>query len=210
MSELFDELQADLQQEKLQEVWKKIGKLLVGISAAVILVTIGYQILEHRRISVAMERTDKYLGAIESAKRGDIKTALAVLDELSSDESSPYYGIAMLKKAALQNAEDNKEGAAATYAKLAEKNDAYGQIAKLYADPKKQVATGDKTTPFHHLLKEREGWQKIEDGKQSEGIAIFTALYQDRNVPPSLRARMQEVLHHLSPDKLLEAGKTDE
>lgn len=211
MSELFKELEDDLKQERLDKLWKKIGKTLIGISGGIVLITIGYQVLEHRHESIAMERTDAFLAAIESAQKGDDKAAMTSLDTLTQDEGSSYYGLAMLKKAALQKSAGDDAGAAATYQKLAEKSDAYGQLAKLYTDTgAAPVVSGDKHSPFFRQLEERRAWQLLEQNKKPEAVAILASLYHDETSPAPQRARLQEVLQHLAPETLLATGKTNE
>jgi hypothetical protein len=205
MSELLQELEDDLRQERWMHLWKRTGKVLVGISVAIVLATAAYEALEYRHQSVSMERTELYLKGLERMKLQDAKGALEQFDKLAADTSSPYYPLAMLRKAQVYVARGEKDKAIETYKTLAQKEDAYGQLAKLYAsaDGKPVVAPADRTSPFYYSLRELQGWQLVEQGKKDEAVALFAELYEDLSAPPSLHARLREALLQLAPEKLL-------
>ena len=205
MSELLRELEEDIRQERIDKLWKHGGKVLLAISAAIILVTAAYELLEYRHRSVAMERTDIFLAGVEHAKSADYNGAIAQFDKLTQDEKSSYYGIAMLKKAAAQVAAGDKEGAIKTYKTLSAQPGIYGQLAKLYASADGTIvdAPDDKSAPFYYSLRELKAWQLFDKGKKDESIKLFVDLYQDTSAPPSMHIRVREALQQVAPEKLL-------
>lgn len=205
MSELLQELEADLREERWQRLWKKSGKTLIAISVAIVLATAAYEALKYRHQSVSMERTDIYLAGMEHMQQQDFAGAITQFDLLAADSGSSFYPLAMLRKAQAQVGMGQKEEAIATYKKLAEKDDAYGQLAKLYAaaDGKEITPPTDRTQPFYYSQRELYGWQLLEQGKKEEAIGVFLEMYNDLAAPPSLHARLREALLQLAPEKLL-------
>ena len=201
MNELVREIEEDIRRERYEKLWNSFGKLMVGISITVVLVTIGIVLVQDRRHTQATEKTMQMIKAIDRMNAEDFKGAIALLDGLAQDMSSDYYGPAMLRKAQAQKAAGDESGAQKTYETLAAKEHVYGQLAKL-AVSDKDIPAPDTNTPFYYTQRELQGWQLMEHGKKDEAIAAFNALYADPVTPPSLRERMQEVLQHLAPDSL--------
>ena len=203
MSELMRELEADLKQERLDQIWKKTVRFLLAVSAAIVVATIGYEVLKWRHDSVAKERTDILLLGAEQAKAGNHKEAAQTFGKLA-DTASEYYGVAMLKKAQSQVALGDKPGAIATYKELAKKDDLYGQLAKMYAaaDGEPVKAPEDSSAPFYHSLQELKAWQLLDKGQKDEAAAIFQKLYEDTTAPASMHGRMREALQQIAPEKL--------
>ena len=205
MSELLRELEEDLRQERMDKYWKQGSKLLLAISGAIVLATAAYEVLEYRHRSVAMERTDIFLSGVEHMKSSDFKGAAEIFDKLTQDPKSSYYGIAMLKKAQAQVEAGDKEGAIKTYKTLAQQDNIYGQLAKLYAsaDGEPVNAPDDKATPFYYSLREMKAWQLLDKGQKDESVKIFVELYQDTSAPATIHGRMREALQQIAPEKLL-------
>lgn len=205
MNELIREIEEDIRNERLQKLWNAFGKLLVTISVCIVLGTAAYVVLQNHRTSVAMEQTSKLLRGIDRMRLEDFKTADSELAKLTDDTSSPYYGIAMLRRAQSQAAVGDKEGAKRSYQALASHSDEFGALAQLMltADNVAIAPPYDRNAPLYHSLREAQAWQLMDEGKKDEAIEIFAALNNDEAAPATMRARMQQVLGHIAPQKLV-------
>ena len=197
MSELFAELQEDMRQERLQKLWNSFGKVMVAISLVVILITIVVVTVESHRRSVAMRQTSQFMSAIDRLSVEDYKGAIALFSAMAEDESSPYYGMAMLHKAEAEEASGNKDAAEKTYAALASHDQVFGALAALRLTGKQPEP--DRNSPFYYTLLERQAWQLVQENGKDKALKLFTDLRDDNNAPSSLRERANEALQYLSP-----------
>lgn len=197
MQDLMRELEDDLRREQLLRLWNKVGKALVGISLAVIAGTAVTVAIRNHERNVAMEKTSYLLAGVQDIDQQNYKAALASLQPLAQDETSPYYGIALLYQAKAQEASGDKEGAAQSYLKLAAQHSVFSQIASGAASKEP-----DSASPFYYTQSEEAAWQLLQDGKKDDAITKLLALYQDSKAPYSMRERLGLALHHLAPEKL--------
>ncbi len=113
MSELFEEIKEDIRRERFEKLWNSFGKIMVGISIAVIVATVAI-VVDGRTINrrAPWNRPAQFIKGVDRMNVEDYKGAVAAFDALTTDERSPYYGLAMLRKAQAQNCCGDKDGAA--------------------------------------------------------------------------------------------------
>ena len=202
MSELLREIEDDIRREKFDQLWQHFGKIMVGVSVAVVLATIVVVMVQNHRQAVAMEQTGQFIKGLDRLKLEDYKGAIEAFAQISSDDHSPYYGIAMLRRAQAQSAGGDKDGAAKTYQALAAHNGTFGELAKMQSADDKLIAP-DKKSPFYYSQSEWKGWQLMQAGKKDEAVTQFLALRDDAEAPYSMRQRMQDAVQQLAPDKTM-------
>ena len=204
MNELIREIEEDIRRERFDKLWHSFGKAMVLISIAVILATIVIEVVQNRRQSQAMEATAAFLKGIDRLNIEDYKGAVQVFSSLAGDNTSPYYGLYMMRKAQAETALSDKEAATKTYSELAAHDLVFGKLSGLLvpagdkAEPVKPL-TGE---PFYYSRTESAGWQYLQQGKKDEAVNVFLALYNDPAAPSSMRGRLAEILHHIAADKL--------
>lgn len=208
MNELVREIEEDIRRERFDRLWHSFGKVMVGLSIAVILGTIGVVIMQDQKRSRAMESTTQLIKGIDRINIEDYKGAIPVFDALASDPSSSYYGLSMLRKAQAQDALGDREGVTKTYRQLAGNDSVFGDLAKLLLpqDDSKAIETS-RDAPFYFSHSEAKGWQLMRQGRKDEAVTLFMALYQDKEAPSSMRERLSEVLQRLAPDTFSEKTK---
>lgn len=204
MNELVREIEEDIRRERFDRLWKRFGRIMVGVSVMVVLATIGVVVMQNQKESHAMEQTSEYIRGIDRMDVEDFKGAIKIFDQFAEDPSSSYYGLAMLQKAKAQEALGNNKGAGETYQELSKRSDAFGGLAALLAP----TETGQMMEPvagsaFYYTQQEWKAWQLMGKGKKAEAIEIFMALREDLDAPMSLRSRMNDVVQHIAPERLL-------
>ncbi len=211
MSELFREIEDDIKRERYDKLWHSFGKVMVGVSLIVILITIGVVIWQNYTQTKAMERTSEFIKGIDRLNIEDYKGAITVFDALSEDPSSSYYGISLLRKAQAQNALSDHEGAYKTYQTLAEHDPVFGQLAKLMLPVEgTDVPKPMKGSAFFYTQSEARAWRLLKMGKNDNAVAQFLALYRDKEIPVSMHGRVTEALQYLAPDRLQKEGSKEE
>jgi len=203
MNELLREIEEDIRRERIDKLWGRFGKLMVGMSIAIVLATVVIVIMQNARRTREEQQTAVFMRGMDRLGVADDKGAIAAFTQLTNDDSSSYYGMAMLRKAQAQKDSGDKDGAAKTYAALSAHDDAFGELAKMLTNPDAPL-NPQKSSPFYESQSEWQGWQLVKQGKKDEAAKIFMALRDDENAPPSLRERMDVVLQHIAPEKLSE------
>lgn len=202
MNEIFREIQEDIQRERMEKLWKKFGKLMVAASVLIVATTAVVIALKNHRESVAMEATSQLIKGFDRLALEDYKGALASFDAFTQDESSPYYGIALLRKAQVLKKMNDAVAANNAYEKLAAHKDAFAGLAKMnVADPAHTVQP-DPASPFYFSEREWRAWQWLEAGKKEDAVKEFLALYKEQSAPSSQRGRMAGVLAYLAPESM--------
>lgn len=201
MNELVREIEEDIRRERIDRIWHSFGKLMVGVSVAIIMATIGVVIVQDQKRSNAMEQTTQLIKGIDRIHIENYKGAISVFNKLSGDASSPYYGLAMLRKAQAYKALGNEEAATSTYKMLAASDAVFGDLAKILAssDDSKPIEPR-QGSPFYYSQAEARGWQLMREGKKDEAVTMFLTIFENPEAPATMRDRLSEVLQHLSPD----------
>jgi hypothetical protein len=207
MNELFREIEEDIRRERFDRLWHSFGKVMVAASVGIILFTIVIVIMQSRKQDRAMENTAQFIKGIDRLHIEDYKGAIPVFTDIAADDSSPYYGLAMLRKAQAENALSDHEAADKTYEALARHDPVFGALAGLLLPAHNDVTAGKNpppNTPFYYTESEWKGWRLYQQGKKDDAVSQFLALYEDPSTPSSMRERLSEVLHHIAPEKMLE------
>lgn len=136
MSDIFQEIEEDLQREKWDQIWKEYRSwILIGVGTFVIGVA-GYlwygEATERRNAALS----DEYLVANELMAAGDRDAGLSALESIIANSSGGYVVLASMQKAALLADEGNIDEAVRSYDAIRSSNkteDILGQLAAIKA-----------------------------------------------------------------------------
>lgn len=198
MNELVREIEEDMRRERAQRLWSRFGRMLVWASVGVIAVTAAIVLWQDHKRSQAAVQTAQFIRGINRLGVEDYKGAIEVFDALTKNENSPYYGMAMLRKAQAQAALGKKEEAVKTYQTLAKRKGLFSDLAKVLAGAPERP---DRSSPFYYTQSEAIAWQLAGQGKTGEAADILAALAADEKTPTSQRERVSQALHYLAPGK---------
>lgn len=202
MNELIREIEEDIRRERIDRLWQNFGRKAVWASIGVVALTIATVAWKDYREHAAMRHTSRFIGALDKLAASDYSGAIESLDKLILDKNSEYYPLAMLRKAEAQNLAGDQQGALLTYRTLAERNDAFGSLAKILGASDSAPIEVKKGEPLYYTLSEWRGWQLMQAGKKDEATDIFLKLWYDMGAPPSMHHRLSQVLQHVAPEKL--------
>lgn len=197
MSDLLKEFEQDIRRERMDQLWHKFGRMMVGASIAVVAATVVYVLWQNHAEGKAMEQTSALLMAGEKLNAGKYPEAIEAFDALAKNGDAGHAGLALLKKAQAQAAAGDGEASKATYRELSARNDVYGALAKLN--------TGESETPerdeaFYYARAEQHAWGLLAEGKKDEAVALMSMLRDDKETPRSQQNRLMQMLSHMAPE----------
>ena len=130
MSDLFREIEEDLQHDRYKKLWAKYGNLVIAAAVAFVVGTAGWQGWKAYRLRQEEALGQRYATALALAHAGNSADAEAGFAKLASDANAGYAALARLQEAALLAKAGKNAEAIAVYDKLA----ADGSVERPYRD----------------------------------------------------------------------------
>ena len=207
MSDIFQEIDEDLRQDKVARLWKAYGKYLVALAVFIILVIASYRFIEHKNEKNREQTSGLYELASETGRSGDKKAAIELLSDEMFDENRGYSIISKLKKAALAKSNNDLEGTEIVLKEIITNEDIPLYLRdlarlKLFASDSDNNSSQlevliEEEGPWKFLALELKGGIQLEGGNLKEARSIFKELTDDANTPNNLRRRASEILKAL-------------
>ena len=207
MSDIFQEIDEDLRQDKVARLWKAYGKYLVALAVFIILVIASYRFIEHKNEKNREQTSELYELASETGRSGDKKAAIELLSDEMFDENRGYSIISKLKKAALAKSNNDLEGTEIVLKEIITNEDIPLYLRdlarlKLFASDSDNNSSQlevliEDEGPWKFLALELKGGIQLEGGNLKEARSIFKELTDDANTPNNLRRRASEILKAL-------------
>lgn len=208
MADIFQEVDDDVRQDKLNNAWKRYAPALIGLAVLVVLATAG---VTGYRAYVASERvkaSDALIAAMTQAGSGDRAGAIKALDALAVDAREPYSTLARLRSAALRAENGDVPGAVSAYAEVArtagdkdlrELATVLGAIQGVSgAAPDDAVARlrplADGGSAWHNIAREYLGYVLFKKGDVPGARQVWLLISQDAEASDALKARALELL----------------
>ena len=207
MSDIFQEIDEDLRQDKVARLWKAYGKYLVALAVFIILVIASYRFIEHKNEKNREQTSELYELASETGRSGDKKAAIELLSDEMFDENIGYTIISKLKKAALAKSNNDLEGTEIVLKEIITNEDIPLYLRdlarlKLFASDSDNNSSQlevliEEEGPWKFLALELKGGIQLEGGNLKEARSIFKELTDDASTPNNLRRRASEILKAL-------------
>jgi len=210
---LFQEIDADLERQRLEDLWRRYGGWILLTAVAIIIATGAWTFWHswhERRDQAATAR----LVELENLKDADAKQQIAALTGFAGKNPHDVQGrLAALNAAALADAQGDKAQALALYNQVAQDqgfDSALRQFADLQAvrvqmdsaDPagliKRLESLTAEQAPWQFTAMEYEGYLALKAGDKAKARAVFTDLSQHAGVPSDLAQRASDMLHYVS------------
>ncbi|MAP51404.1 MAG: hypothetical protein CMM11_08465 [Rhodospirillaceae bacterium] len=207
VSDIFQEIDEDLRQDKVARLWKAYGKYLVALAVFIILVIASYRFIEHKNEKNREQTSELYELASEAGRSGDKKAAIELFSDEMFDENIGYSIISKLKKAALAKSNNDLEGTEIVLKEIITNEDIPLYLRdlarlKLFASDSDNNSSQlevliEEEGPWKFLALELKGGIQLEGGNLKEARSIFKELTDDANTPNNLRRRASEILKAL-------------
>lgn len=109
------EVDEELRSERVQDVWKKYGKLMIAGAAAVVIGTAGYRGYQYYNAQKAASAGDSFMEAVLLSNTGKTDDALKQFQSLKDLDSPAYASLASLRIASDLAKSGDAKGAVAAY-----------------------------------------------------------------------------------------------
>ncbi len=207
MSDIFNEIDEELRQDKAARLWKAYGKYLIALAIFIILAIASYRFIEHTQEKNKEQASELYELASEAGRSGDKNAAIELFSDDRFDETIGYAVISKLKKAALAKSNNDLEGMAIVLKEIITNEEIPLYLRdlarlKLFASDNDNnisqldaLIAGDGAWKF--LALELKGGIELEGGNLKKARSIFEELTNGANTPNNLRRRTSEILKAL-------------
>jgi hypothetical protein len=204
------EIEEEVRRDRLIQLWKRYGNLVIGFAVFVVLATAawrGWQWYENRESAKAGAQYEEALSLAESGKQAESEKTLAAI---ARDAPAGYRQLAKLRLAAETGKTNAAEGVKA-YDEIAADSSVdplFRDLARLRAayllvdtaTPSEIAARVEPLTgangPFKNSAKEALALSYFRAGDKAKARALFTEIVTDPQVTSALvgRAQMMQAL----------------
>jgi hypothetical protein len=208
MSDIIREVDEELRRERLANIWKKHGSLIVLGVFLIVAGTAGWRGYEYyagKRADAASERYAAAQKLAADATKND--EAIKAFEAIAADAPSSYKLLARFSAAAELGQKDAKAGAAAfdAIANDTSVESLMREIASIrgatlivdtadVADMQKRLAPAlADGSAFRHSANELLALAHLRAGNQADAQKLFLLLAFDPETPPGMRNRAQRL-----------------
>jgi len=210
VSDVFQEVDEELREEKYKSIWRKFRYYVIGGLILFILGIAANAFWKDYNLKEINDRSEKFFTAIEMAQEDKVN-AITLLEKFANQEerNSEYNAlIARFTEAAIRRSEKDFNGALLIYQSLEDNNisNFYEDYAKL-SSVEMLIALNNKkdaklilddlisnTSDLKYIAMEYLGYLEIDEGNFSKARTIFTNIADDALSSVNMKNRSREVL----------------
>lgn len=217
MSDVFREVDEELRQEQLKNLWNKYGLYIVGAAAFFAIAVMANTLWDAYISSKQAKLSDQFISAQELLNQGeDLDGAKQALDTLANKTTDGYHVLSKFALADTMVRENDIDGAVALYDELSKSN----QLSKEFRDLSRIKAgillmgTASEAemhgrmsdlilpeNPWQHSARELIAFSMFKNGNLEGAMKEYLSLSSDASAPANLRTRADEmvkVIGHIS------------
>lgn len=209
---LFEEVQADLERQKLEALWKQYGLWVIIVALGIVLATASSTAYRSWKTQRDQHLTAGLLAASKSDP--DLGKSISALQKFADENPGTNHAdIAWLHAGALAAEQGDKTKAAGFFDKAANDNTAdpaFRQLGDLLS-VQVQLDSGDpaalsarlqplteERAPWRYSALEEQAYLALRAGDKAKARQIFSDLSQDARAPQSIGARASDILRSLN------------
>ena len=211
MSDVFQEVDEDIRQERYKTIWKRYRYYFISIIMVLIIAVATNAFLRHQNFKKVNERSEKFFNAI-SISNSNSDEALKLLNEFSKTElkSSQYNVVlSLFIEAAINREKQDFSAALNVYSQIAKMENIdifYIDYANLCA-AETLISSDDieaatimlemlikNNSPLLLIAKEYLGYVEISKGNYEKSKTLFEEIYEDASSSQEMINRVKEVL----------------
>jgi len=209
---LFQEAQDDLERQKLENLWKSYGGLLLALALTIVVATAGYNFWDAQNAKQNQKATGDLVALLNQANTDQAKQVDALEQFAKANDGKAQAAFAALHAGAMAAKDGKTDKAVQIYDALAadaKADTAFRQLADLLT-VEMQADTGDaakllqrlqplmaENAPWRFSAMEQGGYLALRSGDKAKAKGWFTELSQDASVPRSMSNRAADVLRLL-------------
>ena len=112
------EVNEELRSDQLRFIWRRFGKLIIGLAVLIVLATAAYSGYRYWAGNQAGSGGDQFLAALTLADQNKTDEALAAFAAIEKDGPGSYPVLARLRAATLQAQKGDKAAAIAAFSAI--------------------------------------------------------------------------------------------
>ncbi|WFR94261.1 tetratricopeptide repeat protein [Rhizobium tumorigenes] len=206
------EVNEELRSDRMQFVWRRFGRLIIGFAVLVVIGTAGYVGYRYWATHQAGDNGDKFLAALALADQNKTDDALAALAAIEKDGKGAYPLLASMRAASLQAQKGDTSGAVAAFTAISKQSGVPSVIADaarlraafLLVDTGtyQQVSAlaeemAVPASAFRHSAREVLGLSAYKAGDFAKARQWFQAIVSDQQSPRNIANRAQMMLDNI-------------
>ncbi len=214
--EFIREVEEELKQEKLIELWKRWGNWLIGGAVAVVLATAGWVAWQNWRESQRREEAERFAAVERLVVEGRDSEAVPALENFAREASHGFATVARLLAAAAAARTKDAATAASLLERVAEdahadpllRDAALVQLLARRIDSDEPGSLRERLkplaadgNPWRHAARLLLAAVELRAGQREAAATTLERLLEDTAAPAGLRARAQELLDALGGAK---------
>lgn len=211
---IFQEIQEDLQRQKIEALWRRYGMWIITGAAAIVLASAGLTAWDSWRAGQNQQATAGLIHLMDTKETDDAKKMAALEAFAQKNRGVSQATFAQFQAAALAVKNGKKDEAIRVYDAIAQDTQtdtAFRQLADLVAvqvqmdsgnaaelEKRLQPLMADKS-PWRYTAMEYDAHLKLRLGDMAGARTILTQLSQDASAPKTLSARATDLLNYVGP-----------
>lgn len=203
MSDIFHEVDEEVQRERIAKLWKRYQTPLIIAAAFVVAGTGAWTYYDNQRLKTAEAANVRFEAASALAREGKKEEAVAAFEAMAKDAPKGYQTLARMRAADLLAGSDRAKAMAAYDAVADDKGvDKLSQetarlraaLLALEAGDTQQIelrvgSLAAPGAPFRFSAQEWLALDALETGDYDEADRVFNLLLTDRDAPHAMRQR---------------------
>lgn len=203
------EVDEELRSDRMQNFWKRYGKIIIGVAIAVIAITGGYRAYEYYSSQKAAKAGDAFMNAVKLSDDGKRDEAVAALNEMQTDSGAAYVAMAKMRSASELAQQGKSEDAIKQYDAVSADtsiDENFRSIARIRAGmllvdfgtvPEVEDRVGALAAPgapYRGSAREALGLAYYKAGDLEKAFKQFEAISSDDGSPAQMRQRVRIML----------------
>lgn len=203
---LLQEIDDTLRAERMAQIWKDFGGLIVSASIAILLATVGWVIWKNHMESANMESTSQMIAARDLENQGKYSDAAELYGRVAQANKNKTALLALYQADAFISAGQQDKAEAALQSSVSSTGGSEGlrefsrlKLGVLQADKDGKLLqeAAEPGKPFNFTAREIEALRLISAGKTAEAKEILTSLSLAPDAPFTIKQRAQKILGSL-------------
>ncbi|EKE10055.1 MAG: hypothetical protein ACD_16C00082G0018 [uncultured bacterium] len=199
MSDFLRELEEDIQEQRIYDLWHKYGNYVIALALAIVIATTGYTLWKYMAHQSKLNTYLSFSKAVTLYKQGKTEEALKAFQSLAQEKGG-YAKLARLYEAALLS------NSAEIYTEMAQQNvsdPALGNLTKVLGAARtlsSLTALQPLTAPnnaWAPLSYELLGLEKLRQGDEVAAAKDFLAILEESYASPYEQVRASMMLSQI-------------
>lgn len=207
VSTLFKEIDEELRQDKVTNLWKQYGTVFIAAIICVVLGVAAYEGWKSYDLSSRAELSNKYAQALDLARKGDLDGASKSFQTLADEADNGYDTLARMQQAGLLARQNKMNEASNAYFQIAKDSNidpVFKEMALVLGalngldvlDPKDIIAQLQplvgSASAWRHSATEITAYAQAKSGNKAKATELMSSLADDASAPPGVRQRARE------------------